>query len=274
MKKLSTFSLILFMITILTGSIFAQSGTGKLAGKILDADTNEPLPGANVMLMNTSQGAATDMNGNYFILNILPGTYDVQISFVGYGSKIIKDVRIVAGITYELNQKLSAGLSMDEIVVTDKKFFEEKSTNTVKVIDSKQIQKLPVKGVSNLASLQAGVVVAEGNGGADGNATINVRGGRGGEVLYIVDGVPQNDAYTGGNNSQVSNAAIDQLSFQIGGYEAKYGQAQSGIINVTTKSGSPTYNVFGDVLTSSFTDDYGYNLYTATIDGQIGRAHV
>lgn len=269
MKKLSTFSLILFMITILTGSIFAQSGTGKLAGKILDADTNEPLPGANVMLMNTSQGAATDMNGNYFILNILPGTYDVQISFVGYGSKIIKDVRIVAGITYELNQKLSAGLSMDEIVVTDKKFFEEKSTNTVKVIDSKQIQKLPVKGVSNLASLQAGVVVSEGNGGADGNATINVRGGRGGEVLYIVDGVPQNDAYTGGNNSQVSNAAIDQLSFQIGGYEAKYGQAQSGIINVTTKSGSPTYNVFGDVLTSSFTDDYGYNLYTATVDGPI-----
>ncbi len=269
MKKLSTFSLILFMIVFSFSSLFAQSGSGKLAGKILDAETNEPLPGANITLVNTSQGAAADLNGNYFILNITPGTYDVQISFVGYGTKIVKDIRIVTGITYELNQVLSAGLSMDEIVITDKKFFEEKSTNTVKVMDSKQIQRLPVKGVSNLASLQAGVVIAEGSGGADGNATINVRGGRGGEVLYIVDGIPQNDAYSGTNNSQVSNAAIDQLSFQIGGYEAKYGQAQSGIINVTTKSGSPTYNIFGDVLTSSFTDDYGYNLYTATLDGPI-----
>lgn len=269
MKKLSTFSLILFILILSSGSLFAQAGSGKLAGTILDAETNEPLPGANVMLVNTSQGAAADLNGNYFILNITPGTYDVQISFVGYSSKIVKNVRIVAGITYELNQSLNAGLAMDEIVITDKKFFEEKSTNTVKVIDSKQIQKLPVKGVSNLASLQAGVVIAEGSGGADGNATINVRGGRGGEVLYIVDGVPQNDAYSGSNYSQISNAAIDQLSFQIGGYEAKYGQAQSGIINVTTKSGSPTYNIFGDVLSSSFTDDYGYNLYTATIDGPI-----
>jgi outer membrane receptor for ferrienterochelin and colicin len=266
MKKLFTFSALILLFSLLF-TVSAQVGTGKLAGKITDAETGEPLIGANVVILNTTLGAAADLEGNYFILNITPGTYDVQFSYVGYGSKTLQEVRIVPGVTYELNVTLTAGLNLDEIVVTDKKFFEEKSTNTVKVIDASQIQQLPVKGVANIASLQAGVVVADGSGGEDGNATINVRGGRGGEVLYIVDGVPQNDALFGGNNSQVSNAAIDQISFQIGGYEAKYGQAQSGIINVTTKSGNPKYNLFADVVSSQFTDDYGYNMYTASLDG-------
>jgi outer membrane receptor for ferrienterochelin and colicin len=268
MKKFITFSTALLVI-LLSSSIFAQVGTGKLAGKVLDQDTKEALIGANVVILNSSMGAAADLDGNYFILNITPGTYDVQFSYVGYGNKILRDVRIVGGVTVELDVELTAGLQIDEIVVTDEKFFEEKSTNTVKVISSDEIQKLPVKGVANVASLQAGVVIAEGSGGEDGNATINVRGGRGGEVAYIIDGVLQNDALFGGNSAQVSDAAIEQLSFQVGGFEAKYGQAQSGIISVTTKSGSPKYNVFTDLSTSEFTDDYGYNLYTASFDGPI-----
>lgn len=268
MKKLLTFSIILF-ISVFTSNFFAQSSAGKLAGKIVDAETQEPLIGANIVLLNTSLGAACDIDGNYFILNITPGTYDVQVSFVGYTSKVIQEVRVIPGVTYELNATLSPGIAMEEIVVSDKKFFEEKSTNTVKVVDADQIDRLPVRGVTKIASLQAGVVMAEGSGGADGNGTINVRGGRGGEVLYIVDGVPQNDSYFGTNFSQVSNSAVDQLSFQIGGFEAKYGQAQSGIINITTKSGSPKYNLFADVLSSSFTDNFGYNLYTVSFGGPI-----
>ncbi|MDZ7765269.1 MAG: TonB-dependent receptor [Melioribacteraceae bacterium] len=246
-----------------------QSGSGKLAGKITDAQTGEPLIGANVIIENTNLGAATDVDGNYFILNITPGTYTVKISYVGYSSKTVTEIRIVGGITYELNETLTSGIDLDEIVVTDKKFFEEKSTNTTKVVDSEQINKLPVRGVSNIASLQSGVVVQEGSGGVDGNATINIRGGRGSEVLYIVDGVPQNNLVTGGSGGQVSNNAIDQLSFQVGGYEAKYGQAQSGIISVTTKSGKPNYSLFAEGMTSEFTDDYGYNLYSTSLSGPI-----
>lgn len=268
MKKLLTFSIILF-ISVFSLSLFAQSSSGKLTGKVTDTETQEPLIGANIVLLNTSLGAACDIDGNYFILNITPGTYDVQVSFVGYTSKVIQGVRVIPGVTYELNATLSPGIAMEEIVVSDKKFFEEKSTNTVKVVDADQIDRLPVRGVTKIASLQAGVVMAEGSGGADGNGTINVRGGRGGEVLYIVDGVPQNDSYFGSNFSQVSNSAVDQLSFQIGGFEAKYGQAQSGIINITTKSGSPKYNLYADVLSSSYTDNYGYNLYTMSFGGPI-----
>src|SRR5690606_10322142 len=168
----------LFLIVFSFQFAIAQTGVGKLSGKITDAQTNEPLIGANVLILNTQLGAASDIDGNYFILNILPGTYDVRVSYVGYATKTIQNVRIVAGITYELDVSLSTDFTLPEIVVEDKKFFEEKATNTIKVVDSDQISRLPVKGVANIVSLQAGVVTAEGSGGQDGNASINVRGGR------------------------------------------------------------------------------------------------
>lgn len=271
MKRLLTKISALSFLLVLFGSVmlYSQTGSSKLAGKVIDADTKESLIGANILIMGTGLGAATDINGEYFVLNVTPGTYDVRVSFVGYASQTIQNVRMVAGVTYELNVELSTDFTLPEIIVREDKFFEEKATNTVRVIDQEQISRVPVRGVENLASMEAGVVIAEGSGGVSGNASINVRGGRGNEVLYIIDGVAQNDLLFGGNNAQVSNAAIDQISFQIGGYEAKYGQAQSGIVNVTTRSGSPSYSIFADVISSSFTDDYGYNLYTTSIGGPI-----
>ncbi len=269
MKKLVTILNILLTIFLFTSPLFAQTGVGKISGKVIDADTKEPLIGANIIIINTNLGAATDVDGNYFILNITPGTYQLKISYVGYASKTIRDVRLVANITYELNVELSTDFTLPDIVVESKKLFEEKATNTVKVFDADQISRLPVRGVTNIASLQAGVVSQEGSGGVSGNATLNVRGGRGSEVLYIVDGVPQTNLYNRGNVSQVSDNAVDQISFQVGGYEAKYGQAQSGIISITTKSGNPFYRVFAEAVTSTFLDDYGYNLYSGNISGPI-----
>src|SRR5574338_93121 len=268
MKNSITKFLFLFLFALVP-ALLAQTGVGKLSGKIVDAATGEPLIGANVILVGTQTGAATDVDGNYFILNITPGTYEVKVTYVGYAPKILENIRVVAGITYELNIQLSTDFTLDEIVVVDRKFFEEKATNTVKVIDADQISRLPVRGVTNIASLQSGVVIQEGSGGQEGNATINVRGGRGSEVLYIVDGVPQNNLYNRSSVASVSNVAIEQISFQVGGYEAKYGQAQSGIINVTTKSGQPTYTILTDLVSSSYTDDFGYNLYAGTISGPI-----
>ncbi len=266
MKK---FLLVVLALSLMAGSILAQTSTGKLAGKVTDARTGDPLPGANILIMGTELGAATNARGEYFIINVVPGTYDVRVSFVGYATQTIKDVRIVAGITKELNVSLEeATAELKEIVVTSQRtFFEQKATNTVKVIDKEEISRVPVRGVQKIAALNAGVVMAEGSGGVDGNATINVKGGRGNEVLYIIDGVVQNDPYWNASFTQVSNSAIEQISFQIGGFDAKYGQAQSGIINVTTRSGGPLYSLFGDVVTSTFTDDFGYNLYTVNIGG-------
>lgn len=271
MKKISTNLLASLVFLLLSTAVFAQTGVGKMSGKVIDADTKEPMIGANIILLNTNLGAATDLDGNYFILNITPGTYEVRVSYVGYAPKTIQEVRVVANITYGLDIELTTDFTLDDIIIVDKKFFEAKSTNTVKVIDSDQISRLPVRGVQNLASLQSGVVIQEGSGGQEGNATINVRGGRGSEVLYIVDGVPQNNLYNRQTVAQVSNIAIDQISFQVGGYEAKYGQAQSGIVNVTTKTGQPYYNIFFDLMSSDLleTDPSGSNLYSGSISGPI-----
>ena len=148
MKKIFTNLLAFLVFLISSTAILAQSGVGKISGKVIDADTKEPLIGANIILMNTNSGAATDLDGNYFILNITPGTYQVKISYVGYAPKTYEDVRIVANITYELNGELSTDFTLPDIVVVDKKFFEAKATNTVKVIDSDQIARLPVRGVA------------------------------------------------------------------------------------------------------------------------------
>ncbi len=268
--KNSLTKIFILILLLFSGSLtLAQSGVGKLSGKVIDADTKEALIGANVVLLNTDLGAATDVDGNYFILNITPGTYQVKFSYVGYAPKTVQNVRVVAGVTYELNVDLTTNFSLPEIVVQSNKLFEEKATNTVKVFDSEQISRLPVRGVTNIAALQSGVVSQEGSGGVSGNATLNVRGGRGSEILYIVDGVPQTNLYNRGSASQVSDNAIEQISFQVGGYEAKYGQAQSGIISITTKSGDPYYKLFGEAVSSTYLDNYGYNLYSGNISGPI-----
>ena len=163
MNKIFTNVLVVLSLLILTSSAFAQLGVGKISGKILDADTREPLIGANILILSTSLGAATDIDGSYFILNITPATYNVKVSYVGYAPKTIEGVRIVANLTYELNIDLSTDFTLPEIVVEDTKFFEAKSTNTVKVLDGDMIARLPVKGVTNIAGLQSGVVIQEGS---------------------------------------------------------------------------------------------------------------
>jgi hypothetical protein len=261
--------IVLVAIALVPHLSFAQSAVGKLAGKVTDAESGEPLIGANVLVEEIQTGAATDINGEYAILNLPPGNYSVRISYIGYQPQVTVNVRVVAGVTKDLDVKLKAtAVEVGEVViVAERPLFEPKATNTVKVYDNKEIAQLPVRGVQRVVSLQAGVVSAEGSGGVGGNATLNIRGGRGGEVLYIVDGVPQNDVMTGTNYSQVSDRAVEQVAFQVGGYEAKYGQAQSGIVNVSTRTGGAKYSAYGEVVTSEFTDDFGYNLYTLNLSG-------
>ena len=119
MNKIFTNVLVVLSLLVLTSSAFAQSGVGKISGKILDADTREALIGANIIIMNTNLGAATDIDGNYFILNITPGTYSAKVSYVGYAPKTIQGIRIVANLTYELNVDLSTDFTLPEIVVED-----------------------------------------------------------------------------------------------------------------------------------------------------------
>ncbi len=206
--------------------------TGKIAGKVIDVTTKEPLVGATVLIEGTSMGASTDINGNFVILDVRPGTYALKASEVGYRSEEIKNLQVSIDLTTEANFKLSesAVTTKSVIVVAQRPMVQKDMTATTAIINSKQIESLPVTSFQDILNLQAGVYTGP-------SGTLHVRGGRGGEVTYMIDGIPVTDAYNGETVVNVNKNAIQQMQLVTGAYNAEYGQAMSGIVNIATKTG-------------------------------------
>ena len=83
---------ITLLALIFVSTISAKSGI--IAGRVTDTDTGEPLIGANVLILNTNWGAATDVDGYFKIISVPPGTYELKASYVGYAAQSIKDVKV------------------------------------------------------------------------------------------------------------------------------------------------------------------------------------
>ena len=259
--KLST--LVLFLMLAAPGVALAQ-GTGTLAGTVVD-DLGDPLPGANVQLSGTTLGAATDFDGNYRIIGVPVGNYDVTASFVGYQSVTQSGVDVSSGYTRELNFELSEGTVLGDIIVEyERPLIQKDAIGVPKVISGEDIENLPVRGVTEVAALQ-GSVVAEGNGD-----DLFIRGGRNEEVAYYVDGVKVSSLAQVAVNQQ----AIQEQEMLIGTIPPRYGDVQSGVISITTKSGADKFFGSAEIITSEVLDDYGYNLGSLSIGGPLwpGRA--
>lgn len=224
-KNLFATLITLFVAT----TVYAQSG--KIAGTITDASSGERLPGVNVFIEGTTLGTATDLNGDYVIIGVRPGAYVITASFIGYTTERKQDVRVNLDLTttvdFALREEVIEG---EEIVVTaEAQVVRKDLTSSEARVTSESIQNLPVQEVSDLLSAQAGVTSRGGS--------IHIRGGRSSEVAYYVDGVRVSDAYDGSISVQVENDAIEELQVISGTFNAEYGQAMSGIINVVTKEG-------------------------------------
>jgi hypothetical protein len=219
--------------------------TGKLAGKVVDKATQEPLPGVNVQIIGTNLGGATNVKGEYIVLNIPPGSYSVKASFIGYGEVLSHEVRISIDVTTPLNFALAeTTLELGETVevVARRELIQKDLTATTAIVDDRSIQSLPVTEVNEIITLQAGVVEKDG---------LHIRGGRAGEVAYWIDGVPVTDAYDGGTVVDVNKNLVQELQVVSGAFNAEYGQALSGIVNIATKEGS---DKFGGSFTTYFGD--------------------
>ncbi|HEX7070253.1 MAG TPA: TonB-dependent receptor [Rhodothermales bacterium] len=233
--------------------------TGKLAGVVTDASTGDPLPGANVVLGGTQMGTITDADGNYFILGVPVGTYDVEASFVGYQTQTVTDVEISSGLTREINFALNPGVELQEVVVEyERPIIQRDAVGASRVVTAEDIQNLPVRGVASIAQLQGGVV------GEETSGNLYIRGGREQEVQYYINGVKA-IGLTG-----VPQAAIEEQEMLIGTIPARYGDAMSGIISITTKTGQGS-RFFGSLegITSEALDGYGYNLGSLALGGPI-----
>ncbi|MDX2128170.1 MAG: TonB-dependent receptor [Chloroherpetonaceae bacterium] len=227
--------------------------TGKLTGSVIDVNTKEPLIGANIKIDGTRYGGTTDANGNYTILNIPPGTYTIKASYLGYQPKTVTNIRIKADYTERLDFVLNTDeIRSDEIVIrAERPIVVKDQTYSAAVVSSEEIQALPVEDINQVIGIQAGVV-----GGS-------FRGGRRNEVAYLVDGISVTDVFDGnfsrtfqaGASNFIDPQTIQEVQVISGAFNAEYGQAMSGIVNIITKDGSEKYTgqmmlYGGDYLTS------------------------
>jgi len=192
---------VLFFILLLPGIVLAGT-TGKLKGKVTDQQTGEPLIGANVLIIGTSFGAATDVNGLYTIGNLEPGSYEVRFSYIGYQAKTVTNIRINADLTTEMNLQLAPeGIEVGEVVVVAEKLLINKyNTNANRITTSEDIEALPVRGVDNIIALTPGVVLQDN--------TIFIRGGRQDEVGYYLEGTSVTDPMVGGSRVTLVQDAL------------------------------------------------------------------
>ena len=234
--------------------IFAGT-TGKISGKVVD-ENNQPLIGCNIVVKGTSLGAATNIKGEYFILNIPPGKYDLTASMIGYGTVTVEGTLVMVDLTAKTNFFLKPEtIEGDVITVTaEKPTVRLDQTSMSAVVSSEDIENLPVTDVGDVIELQAGIV-------RDPNGGFHVRGGRSSEVSFWVDGVATTDSYDGSSGLEIENAGIQEVQVISGTFNAEYGQAMSGIVNVVTKDGGLNYQGNLDFFSGGYHTNHS-NLYS------------
>jgi outer membrane cobalamin receptor len=232
-------------IMILVGLIqpgLAQT-TGKIQGRVKDSVSGEGMPGVNIFIEGTNKGAVTDPNGDYYILNVSPGTYILRAAMIGYETKRITNVVVSVNRTANISIDMKTTvLEGGEVVVTATKVAVKKDqTSSIRNVSSEQINLLPVEDLGEVIQMQTGVV--------DGH----FRGGRLTEVSYLIDGMQVNEAFGGTDRTvEVEKEVAQDLEVITGTFNAEYGRAMSGIVNVVTKDGRDAFHGSASSHVSNF----------------------
>ncbi len=237
----------LLPVLFLLVSVGVQAQSGKITGKILDAETGEPLIGATVGIKGSTKGAVANIDGNYLMLNVAPGTYTLEARYIGYATLAVQEVIVRTDLTTEQDFRLELEAFEGEeiVVVATRQPVLKDVTSSESRVSSEEIKKLPVQEVSDVIGLQAGVNVDNGGG-------IHIRGGRTSEVSYVVDGIRVTDDYDRSNGVRIENESVQELQVISGSFNAEHGQALSGIVNVVTKSGGSQFDASVNAWTGSY----------------------
>ena len=252
--KIFKYILILFLFSL------SFSGTdGTIRGKVTDED-GTALVGTQIYIPELEKGVAADMDGNFILLNIPVGEYEVRFLMIGYQTKVMENVGVIMDQTQWLNVSLPEATVEGEVVyVSSERALVEKGTTSKKVTVSKEaIETLPIRDVSELYNLQSGVVKidSKAKGIPDhaerGLEEVHVRGGRSGEIAYMIDGMYiRNPIYGGiGNGTRLNKFAIREFDWQPGGFNAEYGDAMSAVSNWHTSSGGESIEYHFEYETS------------------------
>ncbi len=249
--------ILLFTLALLIPFTTAWAQSGKIAGQVVDAASGEELPGVNVSIVGTTQGAVTDAEGYYSIINVRPGSYDLRASFVGFTEEIRENVRVNIDLTTTENFRLrEETVGLDEVVVAAMRPIVQRDVSaSVANLASADLENLPSVDVEKVIGLQAGF-----------ERGLTIRGSSGSQVQFQVDGFTTQGGLTNVPFTGISFTAVDEIQVQTGGFNAEYGNVRTGLINVVTKEG-PRDHYFADAIVRYSSPSQKYFPAT-TIDGQ------
>lgn len=285
--RMRSVTAVVLMFVLFAGAPVLALGqdTGKIKGTVTDSQTGETLPGANVRIEGTTRGASVGVSGVYNILQVPDGVHTVVASFVGYRTTTVENVRVRANLTTELDIELTPeAIQAGEVVVTaENTMVQQDVTHTQETYTRDEMESAPgINSSMDIFRFQGGAV--EGGpdvpltlGGEDQQVEvregqlkdIHLRGGRGGEILYMVDGLPITHPIYGGRSVlDLDISDIERIEVVKGAFSAEYGNAQSAVVQIWTRSGRQQYHggvkyetdTIGEFMGESFGRQYG-NMY-------------
>lgn len=246
MNKLSVIIYFLFS----TAAIILAQNEGGIKGKIIDSKTNAPLPGANILIMETSLGTSTDNEGYFNLLNVPEGLYQIRVSYIGYNHFIKPDVRVVRKKTTHVEEiRLSESVIESEPITVTAGIFMDVHDIPVSTYNftKDEIRRAPGAAGDIFRALGTLPGVATEGGELSG---FSVRGGGPRDNIILVDNIPftklshfdegglEGESAGGGRFSIFTTSLIDNATFHAGGFPARYGGKNASIINLNVKEGN------------------------------------
>lgn len=227
-------ALIIGISVLFATSVFAQ--TGKISGKVVDQQTRQVLPGVNVVLSGTSLGAATDDEGDFYIINIPPGTYSVQATMIGFATQTQTGILVQLDRTIVVNFDMGTEAVQGEAVTitAERELIQMDLAGTATLMQAEEFTTAPITQVADYLIIQEGVTYESTARGK----FLSIRGGDADETDFVVDGQSTMNPITNVAYMGVSKTAIREVQLQAGGFNAEYGQVRSGLVNVVTRDGS------------------------------------
>ena len=225
----------ILLLLLALPAVCMAGDVGKVTGRVVDSKTGEPLNLANVVLVGTNLGAMAGEDGSFLILNVAPGKYNIQASFIGYRTVVVTGVIVEPDLTrtvlFELDE---SPLEAEPVLVrAQRPLVQVDVTSTRSIFLAEEVTSLPTDNPVNVINYISGSAVDAGG--------THIRGGRAQEVGYYIDDAPIQDPIANDAMLSVSNQTVNEMVVFTGGFNAEYGNASSGIVNIITSEGSDKF---------------------------------